>query len=160
RLVLRLDGLPVQQPDRGIETKGPRVDAPEGVLQAFLKAKGLPSLDSCEQRESGRGKVWFHVQRVAGRPAAEGLVEILPQAITSLPWPKSMRWAYDRVAWVRPLRNILAVLDGALVPFEIAMGTGEHPRHIAACQETVGHRFLGPQSFKVTDFTTYKARLA
>ncbi|HSY86921.1 MAG TPA: glycine--tRNA ligase subunit beta, partial [Verrucomicrobiae bacterium] len=159
RLALHIEGLPAQQPDREIEVKGPRVGAPENVLQSFLKARGLASLDACEQRESGRGAFWFYVERVAGRPTGEVLAEILPAAIAGLPWPKSMRWAYDRQNWVRPLRNIAAVLDGALVPFELELGSPAHSHRIAARNETFGHRFLGPQSFVVADFKSYKARL-
>jgi glycyl-tRNA synthetase beta subunit len=132
RLALHIEGLPPRQPDREIEVKGPRVGAAENVLQSFLKARGLASLDACEQRESGRGAFWFYVERVAGRPTAEVLAEILPAAIAGLPWPKSMRWAYDRQSWVRPLRNIAAVLDGALVPFELELGSPAHPRRIAS----------------------------
>ena len=87
------------------------------------------------------------------------LAEILPAAITGIPWPKSMRWAYDRQSWVRPLRNIAAVLDGTLVPFEVELGSPAHPHRIASRNETFGHRFLGPQSFVVADFKSYKARL-
>ncbi len=159
RLALRVDGLPPQQPDREIEVKGPRVGAPENVIQAFLKARGLKSLDACEQRQSGRGAFWFYVERVAGRPAPKVLADILPAVIASFPWPKSMRWAYDRVSWVRPLHNIVAVLDGELVPFEVELGSPDHPRRMASRKETSGHRFLGPQTFNVSNFNTYKARL-
>ncbi len=159
RLALRVDGVPTQQPDREIETKGPRVGAPENVVQAFLKARGLTSLDSCEQRQSGRGAYWFYVERAPGRPAPRVLAEILPAVIAAFPWPKSMRWGHDRQAWVRPIHNIVAVFDGELVPFEIDLGSPEHPRRIASRKETYGHRFLGPQSFNVSNFNTYKARL-
>src|SRR5262249_9107376 len=159
RLALRIEGLPAQQPDREIETKGPRVGAPENVIQAFLKARGLTSLDACEQRQSGRGAFWFYIERVPGRPAPQVLGDLLPQVIAVFPWPKSMRWAYDRITWVRPLHNIVAVFDGELVPFEVDLGSPEHPRRLAARKETYGHRFLGPQSFNVSNFNTYKARL-
>jgi glycyl-tRNA synthetase beta chain len=160
RLALRLEGLPAQQPDREIEVKGPRVGAPENVLQAFLKARGLSGIEACEQRESGRGAFWFYVERVAGRPAPAVLADLLPQVIAGFPWPKSMRWADDRVTWVRPLRNIVAVFDGELVPFEIDLGAPNRPHRMASGQETFGHRFLGPQSLVVSNFQTYKARLA
>ncbi|HKF64232.1 MAG TPA: glycine--tRNA ligase subunit beta [Dongiaceae bacterium] len=160
RLALRLEGLPAQQPDREIEVKGPRVGAPETVLLAFLKARGLASIEACEQRESGRGAFWFYVERVAGRPAPAVLADLLPQVIASFPWPKSMRWAHDRVTWVRPLRNIVAVFDGDLVSFEIDLGAPNRPHRMASRQETFGHRFLGPQSLVVSNFQTYKARLA
>jgi Glycyl-tRNA synthetase, beta subunit len=129
------------------------------VLQSFLKARGLASLDACEQRESGRGAFWFYVERVAGRPTGRGAGGDPARGHPGLPWPKSMRWAYDRQSWVRPLRNIAAVLDGALVPFEVELGSPLIPHRIASRNETFGHRFLGPQSFVVADFKSYKARL-
>jgi glycyl-tRNA synthetase beta chain len=159
RLALRVDGVPQQQPDREIEIKGPRVGAPDNVIQAFLKARGLNDLDACEQRQSGRGAFWFYVERVPGKPTPDVLGGLLPEVIASFPWPKSMRWGYDRVTWVRPLHNIVAVFEGELVPFEVDLGSPERPRRIAARKETYGHRFLGPQAFNVSNFNTYKARL-
>ncbi|MEA2783292.1 MAG: glycyl-tRNA synthetase beta chain [Rhodospirillaceae bacterium] len=159
RLALWVDGLPPRQPDREIEIKGPRVGAPDNVLQAFLKARGLASLEDCEKRDTGKGVFWFYVERAPGRSTAEVLAEILPSVISTFPWPKSMRWAYDRTTWVRPLQNIVAVFDGELVPFVVPLGTPEHPRRIASRKETYGHRFLGPQPFTVSNFNTYKARL-
>ena len=110
-------------------------------------------------RQRARASSGSMSSAVAGRPTAEVLAAILPAAIAGIPWPKSMRWAYDRQSWVRPLRNIAAVLDGALVPFEVELGSPAHPHRIASRNETFGHRFLGPQSFVVADFKSYKARL-
>jgi glycyl-tRNA synthetase beta chain len=159
RLALVVDGLPLSQADREIEIKGPRVGAPENVIQAFLKARGIASLAECEQRQSGRAEFWFYIERAKGRPSSQVLAEILPAIVTSFPWPKSMRWAYDRVTWVRPLRNLVAVLDGELVAFEVEFGSPAHPHRIASCGETQGHRFLAPQNFSVSTFRSYKDRL-
>ena len=159
RLALWIDGLPAQQPHREVEIKGPRVGAPDNVLHAFLRARGLASLDLCEQREVGRNRFWFYVERAAGKPTTAVLAGILPGVVTGLSWSRSMRWAFDRVSWVRPLHNIVAVFDGQLVPFEVDFGSPERPRRIASRKETYGHRFLGPQAFTVTNFNTYKARL-
>ncbi len=159
RLALWIDGLPACRPDRVNEIKGPRVSAPDNVIQAFLKARKIASLDACEQRGSDKNASWFYVERVPGGPMAPVLAEILPGAILGISWPKSMRWAYDRATWVRPLHNIMAVFDGELVPFDVALGSPERPRKIASSKETFGHRFLGPHSFTVSNFSTYKARL-
>ena len=159
RLALWVDGLPKRQPDRLNEIKGPRVSAPVNVIESFLKARKIPSLDACEQRGSDKNASWFFVERVPGGPTGPVLAEILPGAVLGIAWPKSMRWAYDRATWVRPLHNIMAVFDGELVSFEVALGSPERPRQIASRKETFGHRFLGPQSFTVSNFNTYKARL-
>ncbi len=159
RLALWVDGLPPRQPDRENEIKGPRVSAPDKVIEAFLKARKIASLDACERRGSDKNAAWFYVERLPGRATGSVLAEILPGIVLGIPWPKSMRWAYDRASWVRPLHNIVAVFDGELVPFDVTLGSAERPRKIASRKETFGHRFLGPQSFTVSNFNTYKARL-
>ena len=159
RLALWIDGFPARQPERVNEIKGPRVNAPDHVIEAFLKARKISSLDACERRGTERNASWFYVEHVPGLPTGQVLASLLPAAVLGIPWPKSMRWGYDRASWVRPLHNIMAVFDGELVPFEVDLGTPEHPHRIASRKETFGHRFLGPQSFTVSNFNTYKARL-
>ena len=41
RLALAVVGVPVRQPDVREEKKGPRVGAPDGAIQGFLKGAGL-----------------------------------------------------------------------------------------------------------------------
>ena len=53
--------------------------------------------------------------------------------------------------WIRPLHSIVLLLDGKVVPFEIA--------GIKAGKETRGHRFLGNEPFKVTGFADYEKQL-
>ena len=63
----------------------------------------------------------------AGRAVAELVAELLPQAIGRLPWPKSMRWGDGDFRWVRPLQSVLCLLDGSVVPFELAgVSSGDH----------------------------------
>jgi glycyl-tRNA synthetase beta chain len=159
RLALWIDGLSARQPERVNEIKGPRVSATDQVIEAFLKARKISSLDACERRGTEKNASWFYIERVPGQPTGQVLAALLPAAVLGIPWPKSMRWGYDRASWVRPLHNIMAVFDGELVPFEVDLGTPEHAHRIASRKETFGHRFLGPQSFTVSNFNTYKARL-
>src|SRR5260370_41453803 len=44
RLSLFVQGVPAKQPDLKEERKGPRVGAPDGAIQGFLKAAGLASI--------------------------------------------------------------------------------------------------------------------
>src|ERR1700755_3108575 len=48
RLALAVQGVPVRQPDLREEKKGPRVGAPEGAIQGFLKATGLKSISEAK----------------------------------------------------------------------------------------------------------------
>jgi len=142
RLALIVSGLPDVQPDITVERKGPRVDAPEKAIAGFLKSTGL-TLEDCEQRETPKGPVWFAVKQDKGRPTAELLADLLPQALAAVSWPKSMRWDESGIRWVRPIRSILCLLDDAVVPFRF--GTVESGRM------TSGHRFLssGPLAVDV-----------
>jgi glycyl-tRNA synthetase beta chain len=153
RLVLVIEGLPETSPDRTEERKGPKVGAPDGAIQGFLKSAGLTSIDQAEIRDSDKGQVYFAVRSVRGQPTAEVLGAAVTGAINALPWPKSMRWADGRRRWVRPLAGILAILDGKPIVL-----TGEPDLPVAG-NATSGHRFLSPGSFTVTNFADYERKL-
>ena len=150
RLTVAIGALPGKQPDRVEEKKGPRVGAPEKAIQGFLKSADVP-LDQCEQRSDDKGN--FYVARIArkGRGTAEVLAEIIPNAITGLPWPKSMRWGSGSFRWVRPLHAIVATFDGEIVPFDVA--------GVKSGNQTHGHRFLAPQVIEVRHFDDYESKL-
>ncbi len=151
RLVVAADGLPTQQPDVRMERKGPKVGAPDKAIEGFLKSVGL-TLDQCHKRETPKGEVWFAVIDETGQPTRTLLAEKLPEMLAALPWPKSMRWGDGRTRWVRPIRSILCVFDGEVVPLRFA--------NIDAGAETTGHRFLAPAPITVSNAASYRAALA
>ena len=150
RLALLVRGLPAMQPDITVERKGPRVDAPQKAIDGFLKSTGL-TLEACEQRETPKGPVWFAITKEKGRPTAQLLAELLPQALAAVSWPKSMRWDDSGVRWVRPIRSILCLLDDQVVSFRF--GTVEGGR------TTQGHRFLSSGQLTISDAVSYEAAL-
>ena len=109
RLTLVVDGLPMQQPDRTEERKGPRADAPDKAIEGFLKSVGL-TRDQVEERDTKKGKVLFAVTEEEGKATADVLGGIIFQILSTLTWPKSMRWPQMvPVTWVRPMRTLLAI---------------------------------------------------
>ncbi|VUX45829.1 Glycine--tRNA ligase beta subunit [Candidatus Defluviicoccus seviourii] len=161
RLVLVVAGLPERQPDIEEERKGPRVGAPEKAIEGFLKATGLASIAEAKIQESGKGSFYFAVRQIAGQPALDALAGVLAEAIAQMPWPKSMRWGAGSMRWVRPLQNILAILDGQPLPWTVDCGgSGERAMQLSATDATRGHRFLAPDPFKVASFADYQAKLA
>ncbi|SOD96003.1 glycine--tRNA ligase subunit beta [Caenispirillum bisanense] len=150
RLVVVMEGLPLSQPDVKEERKGPKVDAPAAAVDGFLRSTGL-TLEQCEQRDTPKGKVWFAVIEKPGRETVEVLKDVVEQALTDLPWPKSMRWGTNPTRWVRPLHRIVALLNGREVDVQYA--------GVQAGAETVGHRFLAPEPFTVGDFDGYREKL-
>lgn len=147
RLTLVVDGLPAATPDRSEEVKGPKTSAPEQALEGFLRKTGLTRDDLVE-----RDGVLFAVISSQGRATPDLIPEMVDQIVRAFPWPKSMRWGSGSLRWVRPIKRILCIFDGHVVPFEID--------GIASDAITEGHRFLGSGApFAVSDFASYRKTL-
>ena len=147
RLTLVIDGLPTATPDREEEVKGPRASAPEQALEGFLRKTGL-TRDQLTERDG----VLFAVLSSKGRATTDLVAETVDQVVRTFPWPKSMRWGSGTLRWVRPIKRILCLFDGQVVPFEID--------GISSDAITEGHRFLGSgQPLKVSDFVDYRTQL-
>src|SRR5262249_26766212 len=79
RLALAVAGVPARQPDGKEEKKGPRVGAPEGAIQGFLKAAGLKSVDEARiEPDAKKGDFYVAVIEKKGRAAIEVIAEIVP----------------------------------------------------------------------------------
>ncbi len=161
RLALAVQGVPVKQPDVKEEKKGPRVGAPDGAVQGFLRAAGLTSISDAKVQPDKKGDFYVAVIAKPGRPAIEVIAEIVPEVVKTFPWPKSMRWGKqsakpNALNWVRPLHSIVATFgpeteEPEIVPFAVD--------GIDAGDETRGHRFMAPQPFRVRRLEDYAAKL-
>ena len=139
----------------GKEERGPRIGAPDQAIEGFLKKHGAT-------RDALKEEGQFWVLSKPGRSLeARALVgEAMPALIRAFPWPKSMRWGgTSSMVWVRPLKRILCVLDGTVVPFTLAQGADDG-HGLASGDLTEGHRIMSPGAFSVRDFAEYKAELA
>jgi glycyl-tRNA synthetase beta chain len=148
RLTLVIDGLPLAQADRTEERKGPRTNAPEKALEGFLRSTGL-TIEQLEVRDG----VYFGQLDKPGRTVPVIVAEMVEAIVRAFPWPKSMRWGGGALRWVRPLKRILCLFDGAVVHFAID--------GIESGDLTEGHRFMGEDHapFAVADFDDYAAKL-
>lgn len=147
RLTLVVDGLPAATPDREEELKGPKASAPEQALEGFLRKTGLTREQLVE-----RDGVLFAVISQKGQSTAALIPGMVDQIVRTFPWPKSMRWGSGTLRWVRPLKRIVALFDGAVVPFEID--------GIQSGDTTEGHRFLGlGKPFAVSNASDYFRKL-
>ena len=147
RLTLVVEGLPAATPDREEELKGPKTSAPEQALEGFLRKTGLTREQLVE-----RDGVFFAVLSSKGQRTADLVPAMVDQIVRGFPWPKSMRWGTGTLRWVRPLKRIVALFDGQVVPFDID--------GIASGDLTEGHRFLGSgRPFAVKGFEDYRRKL-
>ena len=152
RLVVVVREVTAKSADIEEEKKGPRVGAPEQAVQGFLKGAGLASLaEATVISDAKKGDYYVARLKKPGRPAPDIIAELVPAILAKFAWPKSMRWGTHKLRWVRPLKGIVCLLGGKVVPFAV--------EGIAAGAVTRGHRFHSTGPIEVTDFADYRAKL-
>ena len=163
RLALHVVGLPARQPDTREERKGPRVGAPESAVQGFLKSAGLSSIEAATvTHDPKKGDFYTAVMERPGQATPEVVGAVLPGIVKTFPWPKSMRWgagsrAPEPLRWVRPLHSILCTFGPETEEPEVVAFSVDG---IAAGDTTRGHRFMGPEPFRVRRVDDYVPHLA
>lgn len=158
RAVVIVENLNPVQVEREEVVSGPPVrvayDAegkPTRALEGFVRTSAC-ALEDVFRVETDKGEYVAVRKRTGGAPAAGLLAEICPAVITALSFQKRMRWGAYSLAYARPLRWILALLDDAVVPFTVGPMTSG--------RETLGHRIHGPGPFAVAHADEFLATLA
>lgn len=157
RIALAIEGLEEKQPDTVKEVTGPPIQAaydssgrPTKAAEGFARGQGL-QLDQLHTVDTKKGKYLAAKIEVKGRPAADVLVEMLPQIISGLPFPKTMRWGRGEHVFVRPVHWLLAVLNGRVLPMSFGgMRAGKTSR---------GHRFHHPKEIEIQSPDEYPGKL-
>jgi len=157
RLALLIEGLPERQEERVEELRGPAaavgLDADGNPTQAaigFAKKYGA-SPDQLVRKKVGEREYLFLTVRTPGRPTAEVLQEILPEAVQGIPCAKSMRWDDSGLTFLRPIRWLVCLLEGEVVPVKLG--------YLVAGRTTRGHRFFGPRKAELASPADYLERL-
>ncbi len=134
--------------------RGPRLTAPEQALSGFLR-KHNAARDQLRQE----GNFWILEKIIQAEPAAERIALWMPILLRQFPWPKSMRWGgTSTFTWVRPLRRVVCLVDGQVVPFDLRDGDDDG-HGLVASNLTEGHRFHAPGSMPVASCADWQAKL-
>jgi glycyl-tRNA synthetase len=157
RLAVLVENLAARQSDLSQVVKGPPAgrafDAdgnPTRAAEGFARSKGIDTADlKVDEIEGGQYVVAYVTEK--GKPAYEVLSDALPDLIAGIRFNKSMRWNESGVAFSRPIRWLLALHDGCLVPFSYA---GYH-----SGRTTRGLRFASAAEIKVDSPQDYLTRL-
>jgi glycyl-tRNA synthetase beta chain len=157
RLILVLRGLPERQKDRSSEVIGPPASVafdadgkPTRAAEGFARAQKV-EVSELVVVDAPRGRTVAARRVVPGRLTREILSEVVPRVISSLSFPKTMRWGTGENVFVRPVRGVLALLGGEVVPMQVF--------GVAARGVTTGHRLLSDGEFPVRDPEDYLTRL-
>ncbi len=136
------------------EERGPRDGAPEQAVAGFLRKHGADR--SALRSENG---FWVLRRRSPAVSSAALVADAMPGVLRRFTWPKSMRWGVGSAfTWVRPLRRIVCLLDGAVMPFALSDGADDG-HGLLASNLTEGHRFLSPGAVAVSGAEDWQAAL-
>ena len=157
RLALRIGGLALQGEDLTEEVRGPAQKAaydnegkPTKALTGFAGAQGV-SPDSLFIKEmNGNAYIYASRQR-KGQSTAEVLPAILADMVSALSFPKFMRWGDLDFKFVRPIRWVVSLLDGEILPLTLA--------NVHAGRQSRGHRYLGEGAFDLGSAGDYEDAL-
>ncbi|HEY5030151.1 MAG TPA: glycine--tRNA ligase subunit beta [Candidatus Angelobacter sp.] len=155
RIAVLMKDVQEKQRDSSERVMGPSYDVafkdgkPTNAALGFAKKTGVPIEHFIElQKTASPGARLGAEIRKPGRRAAEVLAEALPIELSAIYWPKNMYWRAGKPErFVRPVRWIVAMLDGEVIPLEFA--------GIKAGNQSRGHRILGPGQVSIASPSQY-----
>ncbi|HKS80308.1 MAG TPA: glycine--tRNA ligase subunit beta [Candidatus Acidoferrales bacterium] len=158
RLTAVARGVLLKQPDETREITGPpksiaydSVGEPTRAAMSFAEKQGV-AVSKLSIIQTPKGEFVGVKRIIIGRLAAQILAEAIPQVILEISWPRSMYWTgASSPRFIRPIRWIVAMLDGKIVRFTFA--------GVESGNRTEGHRFLGKRNLPVTSPAEYESKL-
>ncbi|OBQ17264.1 glycine--tRNA ligase subunit beta [Anabaena sp. AL93] len=161
RLAVLITGLPSQQADREEEIKGPPAQAafkdgqPTKAAIGFASKQGV-DISALEIRPTEKGDFVFVNKQIPGRPIADILTELVPQWVWNLEGKRLMRWGHGDGRFSRPIRTLVTLLDGEILPLQLENGA----KVVKSDSLSRTHRVLHPQPVSIDHATEYVKTLA
>jgi glycyl-tRNA synthetase beta chain len=180
RLTARVAKIAERQEDLEETISGPPVSAafaadgtPTPAALGFAKKQGV-AFEELTRVATAKGEYLACHKRSRGKSAVDALPELLGAVLRDLSFPKQMHWdamlddGRGELLFGRPIRWLLFLYGGRVVPFTIGRTTGAAGPQVLDVESgplTYGHRFLATsgragRSIKVRSFEEYQARLA
>ena len=150
RLVVCFEGLNKKIVEKKYEKKGPSTLAPKEALAGFLKSNNIHEKDIFKKKLD-KGEFYFFIKPEKKIETFNILKEFIPKILDSIEWKKSMRWGDSSLSWARPLKSILAILDGKLIDFKY--------HHLSSTNQTFLDKEFEEKTKKITNLKNYKNNL-
>ena len=147
RLMVFIKSLPEKIKIEAKEIKGPKVGSPDQVLKGFIKAKNANEKDLVE-KDTNKGKFYFIKTKSQSILVEDLLIKIIPKAIGSINWKKSMKWSDHNLMWGRPLRSIFAKFNNKKLSFKF--------EHLDTTDNVIIEQDLITKTKKIKDFEDYR----
>jgi len=144
RLAVIAKNVAEKQEDKIEEARGPSLKIAKDeagnwtkAAQGFARGQGVSVDDFIIKEIKGVAYV-FAKKEYKGQEVNRLLPQKIKEIITSLTFPKNMRWGDEELRFVRPIRWLLTLFGEETISLEIA--------GVTASSKTKGHRFLGKET--------------
>ncbi|PCG20093.1 glycine--tRNA ligase subunit beta [Brachyspira sp. G79] len=165
RLSILAEDVEEKSKDEVIEFRGPLFESAlkDGVLtkagEGFLKAHNIDfsSIKNIDENESFNkpyikevnGKKYLFVkEEKKGIETKKLFEEVLEDIVSKIDFKKKMRWADKDFAFVRPIRNVLALFGNEIIKTSVA--------GIETNNKVTGHRLLSPEFTEIKNPKDYE----
>ena len=146
RIAIKIENLPKDILYKASEKKGPSILAPEKALDGFLKSNNL-SKNKIYKKKTDKGEFYFYKIPKKKIKLSDLLKKNFESLLLSISWQKSMKWGENNLYWGRPLKSILAVLDGKKLQFSF--------KHLLSSNQTFVDKELEEKTKLFNNFTSY-----
>ncbi len=150
RLVLLVGQVARQQTAAVKETMGPskavafdQAGQPTRAAIGFASGQGV-AVEQLQARQTPKGEYLFAIKQERGQPVEAVLCQSLPQLLAKLSFPKAMHWNETGCRFARPVRWLVALCGGKVLPIQFAT--------IRAGNRSQGHRVLRATSKRAKGF--------
>ncbi len=150
RLSIYIKGVPQNIKIKSKEIKGPKIGVPENILHSFVKSRNV-SEKELFKKKTEKGEFYYIKTAEKNILVEDLLTSILPKAISSISWKKSMKWSSNNMIWGRPLRSIFAVFNSKKLTFKY--------QHLESTDNIIIEQDLITKSQKIKSFKEYSLLL-
>ncbi|MFL6440071.1 MAG: glycine--tRNA ligase subunit beta [Terriglobales bacterium] len=157
RLAVMARNIEARQPNIEEQLVGPSTKVafkdgkPTPAAEAFARKAGV-DVSKLGKITNPKGEYLGTTVVRKGRTAAVVLAEAIPKELNALYWAKNMYWRASKPErFVRPIRWMVALLDGEVLPLQYA--------GVSAGHQSRGHRILAPGNVKISTPSAYAAEL-
>lgn len=156
-LAVVIDDVAARQKTMTTEVLGPpekvaydHAGNPTVAMQKFAEKVGV-DVGALKVKKTEKGS--YVCARVVERGLATRTIlkQMLPEAILSIPFPKTMKWGELNINFARPIHSVLALLGSRVVPFRLG--------NIKSGRTTFGHSFMHPSKIKIAEPGEYIDKL-
>lgn len=157
RFMIHISALDEKAPDHEDQVQGPsnniaydKEGNPTMALEKFMESHDVAQSDLIEI-ETKKGTYTGIQKQIQGKQTKDILTHIIPEILRELQFSKTMVWNQSRTPFIRPIKNILAIINSQLIECQFAGITSSHLIY--------GHNLLSTEQQEIHSVKDYIEKL-